>query len=129
MWYENPLAPVALILCSLATLGLTALVVYHFKLSSFNQTTYEQRKDTYTFYEWAPYLKPDWLDNLRARIFVKKPKVPIFDPFEMFTPGISSYKAPEKTTPPSEDYTNSQMITENSRPVETNPEYVPRITE
>ena len=38
---ELPLVPLVLLLCGLTLLALGLLVIYHYKLSMFNQTTYE----------------------------------------------------------------------------------------
>ena len=52
---QLPLVPLVIFLSGLALLPLSVLVVYHYKLSMFNQTTYEQRKDTYTFTKSPPF--------------------------------------------------------------------------
>ena len=97
---ELPLVPVVIFLGSVTLLALLILVLYHYKLASFNQVTYEQRKDTYTFYNWSPFRHYSTLRNCFSRIWVKKPKNAIFRPLSLYNPEEEEFKIPDKKTPP-----------------------------
>ena len=70
---QIPLVPMVIFLSGLTLLPLTVLVVYHYKLSMFNQTTYEQRKDTFTFNNRPPFESSSLLKNMWVHIFAPRP--------------------------------------------------------
>ena len=88
---EIPLVPIIILLGGLTLLALGLLVIYHYKLSMFNQTTYEQRKDTFTYYNQSPFEAYSIGKNLGLHIFTPKPAKPVFRPLEEFDAVKSTY--------------------------------------
>ena len=97
---EIPLVPMVIFLSGLTLLPLTVLVVYHYKLSMFNQTTYEQRKDTFTFTRRPPFESTSLLKNMWLHIFAPRPQEPIFKPREVFDLDKNQFQIPAMKTPP-----------------------------
>ena len=83
-----PLSPLVLLFCSFVLVGLTALVFYHYYLGATFQTTYEHRKSTHSQYNWRPFDTGSRWQNLKQRIFMKKSKLPILRPLELYDPDV-----------------------------------------
>ena len=96
---ELPLAPLVLLFCSFVLFLMTALILYHYYLSSTYQTTYEHSKGTYKRYLWRPFDTKSCWQNFINRVFTKKSKRPIFDPFDEYNPEVQNYKPSEHRTP------------------------------
>ena len=116
-----PFAVPLSILSSVTLILLSLLVGFHFYLNSTSQTTYEFAKKTYKD-TLNPFTHNNILQNLRANIFVKKPKNPIFRPTELTTDGIIQmtrytgpiYKTPKRELPPSVSYSAVQRSVHNT---------------
>ena len=90
-------------LCVVVMLLMSVLVGFHFKLNAFNQTTYEQVKKTYAAFEQHPFCRQSLWENLKASIFVPKPRKPCFRPldpaYDRNGDRISQFVGPVHKTP------------------------------
>lgn len=83
-WQETmqtmPLSIPVSVLSGAALVLLSALIGFHFKIKSKNETTFEQHKKTFGAFEQSPFRKRTWYSNLRIAVCIKKPKRPVFEP-------------------------------------------------